>query len=66
MAIGEQGGRAAGMEEDDIVIRRPAAGPDQRDQPGQSLARIDRIEDQRFQPRAPSRIASIVAACGTP
>jgi hypothetical protein len=38
------------VDEDDIGVRRPASGADQRDQPGKTLAGVDRIERQRLQP----------------
>src|SRR5471032_1954277 len=52
VTVGEQRGRAARMDEDDILILRPAPALHQRDQPRQPLARIDRVEHQPLEPRA--------------
>src|SRR4051794_11822453 len=50
VAIGEQRRSAAGVDEDHIVRRLPSSEPDQRDQAGQSFARIDRVQCQGLQP----------------
>jgi hypothetical protein len=49
--IGEQCRRAAGVHEDDVVVARPPLLADQRDESGQPLAGVDRLENQRLQLR---------------
>ena len=48
--IRKQRRRAAGVQEDDVLVVAPAALADQGDQAGEALAGIDRIERQRFEP----------------
>jgi hypothetical protein len=46
LAIGEQRGRTARMDEDDIVVWRPSLLTDQGDHAGEALSGIDRVEDR--------------------
>jgi hypothetical protein len=48
--IGKQCGSAARVNENHIVCRAPSPLTDQRDQPSQAFARINRVEYQAFQP----------------
>ena len=46
--VGEESWRTACVDEDDIFVALPAAGPHECDQAGQPFARIDRVEHKRF------------------
>src|SRR2546429_9757898 len=48
--IGKQRRRAAGVQEDDVLVVAPAPLADQGDQAREALARIDGIERKRLEP----------------
>src|SRR5262245_40750666 len=55
--VGEEGRLTARMEENDIVVPPPPAVPHERDQSGEPLAGIDRIEHESFErTRQPDRL----------